>query len=248
MRGIILFWLLLFSICSGQAQVVIGGESTEVKNTPESPKDTVTKKMDGSTSVYFISNWSRTDRVLESNGDIYGDPLGKRADETSLDTWSFGIGLRNKINDHFYWDGGISYSRNGESYMFKETDTSYSYQTTYSYIGMPLRINYTVGKEIQWYVGAGLIPQMFTKYKRETQWTTSGNATFEETFKTKSGYNPFVISAVFNTGILLNMNNGWSLVLSPEIKIQLNSSYPELDGYVHKARAYGITFGLIRNL
>jgi hypothetical protein len=112
---------------------------------------------------------------------------------------------------------------------------------------MPVRLNYTIGKEIKFYAGAGLMPQMFTGYRQETQWTTSDSAKDSDTYKTKSGYNSFVISALFNIGVTLDFQNGWSLLVSPEARIQLNSSYMSQDSYIHKARAYGVTFGLTRN-
>ena len=113
---------------------------------------------------------------------------------------------------------------------------------------MPVRINYTIGKDIKLYAGVGLIPQMFTGYRQEQQWTTSTNAKVEETIKTKNGYNSFVLSSVFNLGLIINFQNNWSLMISPEVRIQLTSSYQKLDGFVHKGRAYGVTFGLTRNL
>ena len=172
----------------------------------------------------------------------------KRANEIGLNTWSFGLGFQNEFAKHFMWDGGISFMRNGESYSFLGTDTAYSYQTTYSYITMPLRVNYVYGKDFKFYAGAGLIPQMFMGYKQERQWTRADNSDETETIKSKNGYNSFVISAVMNVGMMVNFNNGWSLLVSPEARFQLNSSYMKQDAYIHKGRAYGVTFGLVRHL
>ena len=254
MKGIILCTIVLFSTLNVFSQILIGG--AETKEDPK--KGGRTKKVkadapesqqgDGSTSVYFITNWSKTNRLLEPNGGLYGDSLGERANEGGLNTWSFGLGMKNKLNRYLTWDGGISISRNGESYNFTGSDTSYSYKTTYNYVGMPIRLNFTYGETFKFYAGAGLMPQMFTGYRQEREWTTSNNSSDKETFKTKSGYNPFVLSAIFNVGLILNFENNWALVVSPEARIQLTSSYAKLDGYIHKGRAYGISFGLIRNL
>jgi hypothetical protein len=202
----------------------------------------------GQTAVYAITNWSKTFRTLESNTGYFGDSLGTRVDETLIQNWSFGLGLRNRINRFLVWDGGMYFSRNGEQYAFAGIDTTFAYQTTYSYIGMPLRINLSMGKDIQWHIGAGLLPQMFVQYTQKQQWTTTLNSSDSQVIKTNSGYNPFVISAIFNAGVQFNFASGWGVIISPELRIQLNSTYQKQAAYIHKARAYGISFGLIKNI
>jgi hypothetical protein len=246
MRRFILVATGLFLFFSTNAQVVIGGDD-EVKN-DKPVKEKKQKTVDGKTSVYLMSNWSVTNRSLTENEGLYAEPLGKRADESALNTWSFGLGLRNSIHENVYWDGGISFYRNGESYLFNGQDTMFAYQTYYSYIAMPLRINATVGKDFQWNAGAGIVPQMFSSYHQEQQWETTTDSKGDETIKTNSGYNTFAISAIFNVGLTMNFSNGWGLFVSPEARIQLNSTYREIDPYVHKGRIFGVSFGLIRNL
>lgn len=247
MKRFILVAVGVFLFFSTKAQVLIGGgEENEKIEKPEKVKQQ--KETDGKTAVYFLSNWSLTNRSLQENEGLYAEPLGTRVDETSLNTWSFGLGLRNSIHENVYWDGGLALYRNGESYLFNGQDTMFAYQTYYNYIAMPLRINATVGKDFQWNAGVGIVPQMFHSYRQEQQWETTTDSKGEETIKTKSGYNSFAISAVFNIGLTMNFSNGWGLFVSPEARIQLNSTYREIDPYVHKGRMYGVSFGLIRNL
>lgn len=254
MKGFILLIAVLFYTNSSISQLLIGEPTSTTKK--EEKKRTGTLKTDtiglqnkeSTTAAYLVSNWSKSYRLLEKNGDVYGDTLGIRSDEKNLTTWSFGIGMQSQINKHLMWDGGIALLRNGESYSFTGSDSTFASQTYYSYISMPVRINYTIGNEIKFYAGAGLIPQMFTGYRQEQQWTTSLDAKVEETIKTKNGYNSFVLSSVFNIGLIISFQNNWSLIVSPEARIQLNSSYEKLNGFIHKGRAFGITFGLTRNL
>lgn len=254
MKAFILLFALLFCRTVAFSQILIGepqpdAKSATKKKEKKSESDsTKVKKEPTGTSIYFVSNWSATNRSLTENGDLFGEPLGERANETGLNTWSFGLGFQNEFAKHFMWDGGISFLRNGESYSFVGTDTAYSYQTTYSYISMPLRVNYVIGKDFKFYAGGGLVPQMFLGYKQDRQWTRADNSEESETIKSKSGYNSFVISAVVNVGMMMNFNNGWSLLVSPEARFQLNSSYMNQDAYVHKGKAYGVTFGLVRHL
>jgi hypothetical protein len=251
MRSFLVFGLYLTSFFSF-SQIVIG-EPEEEKKPAEVQKETVIREKkvvetDGINSIYFVTNWSVTNRSLVPNGDLFGKELGKRVDETSLNTWSFGIGLRNRFGSNYFWDGGISFYRNGESYLFTDMDTMFAYQTYYNYIAMPLRVNAFVGDKFKFSAGAGIVPQMFSSYRQEQQWETTTQSKGKETIKTKSGYNSFAVSAIVNIGLTMDFDNGWSVLVSPEFRWQLTSSYTKIAPYIHKGQAYGVTFGLIRNL
>ena len=234
------------------SQIVIGEEVEEKKHNGNEVEKTVREKKvvetDGINSIYFVTNWSSTSRSLVSNGELFGKELGTRADETTLNTWSFGLGLRNRFGRHYFWDGGIAYYRNGESYLFTDIDTMFAYQNYYNYIAMPLRLNAFIGDKYKLSAGAGLVPQMFSSFRQETQWETTTQSKGKDTEKTKSGYNSFALGAIVNIGLTMDFDNGWTLLVSPEFRWQLTSSYTKIAPYIHKGRAYGVTFGLIRNL
>ena len=87
MRRFILLLFVIFSF-QGMSQIVIG--ETEPRIEPkviDKKKDTLVQlkktsiESDGVTSVYAIGNWSTTSRVLTENEGLFGDTLGKRADE-----------------------------------------------------------------------------------------------------------------------------------------------------------------------
>lgn len=196
------------------------------------------------TEIYFVSNWSRTNRALTENEGLFADSVGKRADETYLDRWSFALGMKNRINPFLEWEGGISFLRNGESYLFEGSDTSHQYTSSYAYIGMPVKISFVYGNSFQFFASAGVIPQMFLRYSQDQKWVTSNNTEIEEPFKTSSGYNPFVLSAVFNVGGKMAIGKRWAVIVSPEYRHQVNSSFVKNSPYIHKARALGVTFGL----
>jgi len=254
MNRFILLVSLIFSF-QAMSQIVIG--ESDPKNEPKAidrRTDTLNRykktapESDGITSFYIVSNWATTNRSLTENEGLFGDSLGKRADESALNMWSFGVGLRNKLNKYLFWDGGLAFYKNGERYRFEGVDTMFAYQTYYNYIAMPLRLNAVFGNDFKWNAGIGLVPQMFTKYRQEQQWETSTFSKGDETIETKSGYNSFVLSAVFNIGLTIEFQSNWALMISPEARIQLNSSYGKTDAYIHKGRSYGVSFGLVRNL
>lgn len=239
MRHLVLISFLLFGTLS-YSQIEVTEKPKKKKVKEVAPDNTEPS----TTEVYFLTNWSRTNRDLKENSGLFGDSLGNRADEEFLDRWSYALGIRNRLNKHLGWEGGIAFIRNGESYLFEDTDTMYQYATTYSYIGMPLKMNYLLGEDVQFIASAGIIPQLFVNYKREIEWEDSVNHRDKETVKTNAGYNSFVLSAVFNTGVKLTYAEKWSLLVLPEYRIQLNSSYEKTDSYIHKARAFGVSFGL----
>lgn len=244
----ILSFCFVLSIGNVFSQIEI---SNETQNEPKEEKEIIIEndvEDDFPVEVFFVVNRSLTSRVLKENDGLFAKPLGKRAEEINLKTWSYGIGFRSQLNKHIGWEGGISYLQNGESYAFEGTDTTFNYQTTYSYLSMPVKFYFVHGDALKIIAGGGFIPQMFFGYKQEQQWTTSLDASEDAVIKEKSGYNSFVISAVFNAGVQLNLGGDWSLIVLPEYRIQLNSSYVENDQYTHHGRAFGVTFGLTLKL
>lgn len=256
------FLLICVSSFSGFSQIELGGE--EPKKTKKEKKSDSGKKLrrteekeklkkrvtlSESTSnveAYFITNWSSTSRLLRENEGLFSEPLGERANETGLSAWSFGLGIRNQFMEHFALQVGISYMRNGENYSFEATDSdsTFKYQTTYSYIGMPIKGLFTYGKNVKLLAGGGLTPQLFTGYRQEQEWTTSLNARGNETIKRKNGFNNFVLSAALNLGVQLEFGGAWSVVFMPEYRIQLTNSYEKTDPHEHFARALGFDVGL----
>lgn len=244
--------ILLFTLIASNsplfAQVELGGEEEEkpkkekVKEEKVEGDKAVVK--DGNAELYFVSNWSNTSRILETNEGPFGDTLGQRAFETSLNTWSFGIGFRSALSEHFSIQAGVSFMRNGESYAFEETDTLFKYTTTYSYIAMPIKGLYTLGNELKLLVGGGITPQLFTSYRQKQEWRDAVDATGDETIKLKNGFSPFVLSATFNIGVQYQFSDNFSILFMPEYRIQLTDSYTVTDSYNHFARALGFDLGL----
>lgn len=205
-------------------------------------------KKDGTTSVFASATWSSTNRSLVPNDGLFGKPLGARADEEKLNVWSFTLGFRSQIHKNIAWEGAISYMRNGESYLFEDTDTLYSYESRYSYVAVPLKLYFTYGDEIKLLVGAGVVPQMFTGFKQNIESEDSKNITLKEEVKTRIGYNSFVISTVFNLGAQFKVGERWSLLVLPEYKLQLTSSLENNAAYKHKAFSIGGHIGLVFDL
>lgn len=247
----ILFLSFFFISLTSFGQIQVGGDAKEEK--PEKKEKPVKleqeKKSDDSTEVFFGTNWSQTNRRLETNDNIFGDTIGARANEVGIGAWSFGLGIRTKLNKFLLFEGGISYMKNGETYNFQGTDTSHTYTNKYSFIGMPLKLYYYYEvKDFRFQIGIGGIPQMALKFKQDSKTIDTEGTETSESIETKVGMNSFVISAVANIGIQYEFMPTWSIYVSPEYRVQLNSSYLTSNKFKHFGNALGVSFGLVKSL
>lgn len=233
------------------SQIQVGGDTKEEKSEKKekAEKPAEEKKSDDATEVFLNLNWSKTNRRLETNKNIFGDSIGPRENEVGINTWSVGMGIRTKINHFLLFEGGISYLQNGEKYDYQGTDTSYSYTNKYNYIGMPLKLYYYIEKNgFRFQIGVGGIPQMALKFSQESRSTNSEGTEETASIKTKVGVNSFVFSAVANIGVQYEFMPTWSVYLSPEYRVQLNSSYLTSNKFKHFGNALGLSFGLVKSL
>ena len=236
--------LTLFSLSSfGQIEVPSENEETEIKEIINVGEPEVLK-----TEAIGYAGWFSTNRELLVNEGLFADTLGARADEISLPVWSFGLGIRSQINSVFWWQGGVSMIRNGEAHSYTENDTTYSYQTKYAYLGMPLKFLYSYGDKIRLYGGIGIIPQIFMGYRQDSQWESTSGASGDDTFKTKSGYNMFVMSAVGNVGVHFSSKTRTSFFIEGVYRYQFTNSYVKTEGLRHFGRALGFNVGLAYTL
>lgn len=222
-------------------------ESESKKPIIENAGDKPARELDNSTSIYFNTNWSNTYRSLKSNPNLFGEEIGKRADEVPTHFWSFGIGIRTMLNKHFRFSTGLGLIRNGEKYAYIGADSTFNYTTTYRYISMPLILDVVYGDYFKFNVGAGIIPQMMLSYSQDQNWTNSVNAkgSFEDKRKgSDPTFNPFIISAVVNAGIQFQYGTYWSFYVIPEARFQIPSTFSKNAPYIQKAIAIGFNMGL----
>lgn len=225
------------------AQIEIS-EETQEKEKKQKPVVEDTRN----TEAYFLANWSMTNRKLIENDAPFGDTLGNRVNEGSLNRWSYGVGIRSRLNEYVSWEGGISLLRNGESYLYEQADSMYSYNTTYMYIGMPIKVMFTYGHKFRLYAGGGVLPQMFVQYRQDQEWLTTLDYREKNTIKTNNGYNSFVFSLVFNAGGQMDITDNMTLFVMPEYRYQLTSSYENQDDFKHYGRALGVNLGVTYKL
>ena len=245
MKKFHLLSILFFSLFSFYSSAQIVSSESAKKEVSIKKTRTLDSVKTQKTEVYIGSNFSISNRILKVNEGLFQKEIGERANEQSLNVWSFGLGFRHHFKKPFSLDAGISILQNGESYRFEESDTSFSYQTTYTYIAMPIHFNYTKGEKLKVIGGIGLTPQLFTRFKQNQEWKTKTNQEESETITTRTGnYNSFVISGTIQAGLSYLLNQKTSFYFIPEYRIQFNSSYSTNSGYLHYSRVFGVNFGL----
>ena len=208
----------------------------------------VKKKADSSSSFYAEAGYFSVSHSLQSNPDFLNKPLEERENETKTKLWSYTLGMVSPIAKNFYFDGGLSYIQNGEQYSWSSTtsDSTFNYKTKYKYLGMPMQLKFQSGKDFQYFISAGVIPQMYMGYLQSQNWKDSLGGSHEANVKQFNNISSFVLSAVGTAGITLNFQNNFGLRLTAQYRRQLTDTYTEYNGYLHKTSAIGFTFGLTR--
>lgn len=246
-RILILTFFINILTSFGFGQIQIGGD--QPKGSKEK-KEKEKKEVNGSTSydskVFLGTTYASTFRTLEPNkNDLFADSLGARADETHRPVWSFHLGFTSDISRNFMWEAGISFLRNGEQYSFSATDTSHTYNSRYSWLGVPLKFYFKHDfNQLRLQVGIGAIPHMQMKFRRTD--TFKNNDNVESTIETKTinGMNTFGVSAVGNIGLHYSITNRFGVYALFEYRHQLTSSYLKTYPYIHRGTAIGANFGL----
>lgn len=220
----------------GQIEVKKGKKKSE-------EKEEGTKKLT-STELYFMVNWSSTNRSLVSRDDLFGKPLGIREDETSMGVWSGGIGFRDRVGKYFTWSAGVSFLQYGEKYNFEDTDTLYSYTRKFRNIAIPIKGFFTYGEKFRVYVGGGITPQMLFNSRMDL--TTKNSLGKEETEKVieQEGYNKFGMVLCANIGLHYQFHKRIGVYLMPEYRFQLTDVFGKYQAYTQKPWAIGMDFGL----
>lgn len=234
------------------AQIETGESKTKIEqynnDTTKRNKRFERKSIDGSTEIYFNAAWANSYRKLIPNEDFVPKELGKRADEKPINVWSYGVGFRNYVHKNIVFEGGISILRNGETYSYSGEDSTFLQKTIYTYVAIPVRIQYVTGDQIRFFGGGSFFPEMINKFNQTSKWTNAKNEEKSEVVKDKQALNNMVFSAGINAGIQANLGGLTSIYVMPEYRWQLSSTYTNLNYYKHFARVFSINFGLIYQL
>jgi len=227
---------------------ISSGKVEEVK--PEEPAPRVkripTEGMD-EFAFYLGAGRVYANRKLTPNVSPYGAQLGIRAAEDGFKTWSYQIGVRNRVSKWLSYDAGLAIDRAGESFSFAATDTdsTYSYTSRYTYYALPMQVFLTYGKDFRFFVGGGIQPELFAGFKQEQKWTTATNTQRSQDVESEKGFNPFGLGVLASAGVQWRLGNTTSLYCVPTMMWNLVNTYDQQADYIHKARTFNLKFGLV---
>lgn len=255
MKQLAVLTLLIFSPFVNHAQISTGKvESTKKKTATESdkePKDPSTKYdpdkglMDF--TAFIGAGYSIGSHKIESNGDLFGRPIGTRADEKMVNRWTYQVGIRNRVHRFLSVEAGLSIDRYGESYEFSSetTDSTYSYDRKYNMLALPIQLYFTYGKQVQFLAGAGIQPYIPLSMKTETSITDSlGRDVSPEDIKTIEGLNSAGINLLFSAGVQYRFSKYASAYLIPSYSIGLTNIYGKQEPHKEWLNALNIRFGM----
>jgi len=199
---------------------------------------------------YFESQRMDMYRTLVSNDDFLPTPLGERANENSLNIWSHQLGICIGLSRHLYLDGGVSWLQNGEAYAFEalDSDSTFSYQTRYRYLALPLQVKMTFGDQFKFYGGIGIIPALYQGFRQDLQWSNALGAKYDDEVKVNNAMNSFAFSWMGSVGIETQFDNYYTLRFGALYRQQLNNSYSPFEDYMHKSVGWGLNLGLAKKL
>ena len=228
--------------------LIYSSVQTQIISTNTSPTPKKNKSRDSSSILYVDFQRMNTTRMLTQNTSFLTVPLGERANESSLKVWSYQFGMCTPLSKNLSFDGGLALIQTGEQYEWNSTitDSSYRYTTNYRYFGMPLQVKYQTGKDFVFFIGAGVMPQLFQSYQQEIAWTDSLGNAGKKTLNDESMCQSFVLSAIASTGIQLHFKSNYGLRCSLNYRYQLTNSYGPYQYFKHFSSGIGGGVALTR--
>lgn len=256
MKQLAILTLLIFSPFVNHAQISTGKvEDAKKKTTEESRKE---KKASGSKydpdaglmdfTAFIGAGYSIGSHRISPNGDLFGRPVGLRADEKMVNRWTYQVGVRNRIHRFFSIEAGLSIDRYGESYKFESptTDSVYSYDRKYNMLALPIQVYFTYGKRVQFLAGAGVQPYIPLSLKTKTTILDSlgSNVSPDKPSKTIEGLNSAGINLLFSAGVQYRFSKFASVYLIPSYSIGLTNIYGKQEPHKEWLNALNIRFGM----
>ncbi len=256
MKQLAVLTLLIFSPFVNHAQISTGKvEDTKKKTATGSGKEAKdpSKKYDPDAglmdfTVFIGAGYSIGSHKLEPNGDLFGRPVGKRADETMVNRWTYQAGVRNRIHRFFTFEAGLSIDRYGEKYQFESTtsDSAYSYDRKYNMLALPVQVYFTYGKRVQVLAGAGIQPyiplSMKTKYTIVD--SLGSDISPEKETKTIEGLNSAGINLLFSAGVQYRFSKYVSAYVIPCYSLGLTNIYGKQEPHKEWLNSLNIRFGV----
>ena len=212
---------------------------------------------DTSVQVFYEMSSYLMKRELSLNPYYNGTVLGEKINETPRRMFSHSLGIRVPIMNVVFLDAGLAWVQNGENYAYSNTDndSSFIYNTSYRYFGMPVNLNFNLPLNpsnehtlLGLFLRIGAIPQLYQSYLQKTEWTTSLGSKESEKIKALDNPNTFMFSWHLSSGISLLSKTNYGFKLAVHYKYSLTNTFTKYGDYIHIPYGLGYSLSLIKNL
>lgn len=208
-------------------------------------KDSVTST--NNTRIYITAGFVHSYRYF-SDESIY-QSLGKRYDETPINTYSLGFGTYIPLGLNLDLEIGVSYVLQGEQYTFSDSlsDSTFHYVNKYRHFGLPLRLKYSIGEgDFKGLIVGGVIPSSILSIRYESDYTTAnGNDVINDVASKSNNLASFNLAASFGVGFTYQKEDV-GFILMPEYRYNLLNTFENYP-VKHNLWSWGVNVGLLVN-
>lgn len=234
----IFLFLMLPDAVNGQ---ISGGEiedKDEKKKKVNNKKPFYADSLSG--TVYHVSGFMQYSYRTFEDQSVYNIHALKN-DETPMYTGGASIGVLMPFTEHLSVDAGITFFGHGEAYDFaaEASDSTFSYTNVYMQVGIPLKLRYTIGNDLQFYGFAGLTPLNILSRRYDVTFRTAEGSPSDLPLTSITGdFTQFNIMATGGLGMNYYFNYV-GISLSAEYRHHLGNTYSQ-DNFKRLHKMYGI--------
>ncbi len=242
------FIFVLFVFQTGFAQIS-GGEmdKKDKKDKQERPQRVNTFNKDSlSGTVYHVSGFMQYAYRSFEDQSVYDVHVNKN-DEIPMYTGGVSLGILMPLTNHLSVDAGITFFGHGEAYDYSaaDSDSTFSYTNVYMQVGIPLKLRYTVGDDIQFFGFAGITPINILSRRYDVAYRVADGEPFDLPIASiKDDFTQ--INVMASGGIGMNYYfKTMGISLSAEYRRHLGNTY-SVDTFkrVHHMYGIGLRLGL----
>jgi hypothetical protein len=197
--------------------------------------------------LYLGTGLNYSTRVLLENKAPFGKPIGARENEEGLQVWTFQMGYKEQLAQHFLLDVGLHLDKFGETYSYQSpiSDSAFSYTNKYSFIGIPIQMHVTFGKRFVYFISGGIQPMLATRYTVNQKNTDADKNVTTANFSSLAALSGFTCNLLLSTGVQFRFNQQVGIYFQPTYSHGFINTYESQAAYKHYTRGFNFKAGLV---
>jgi hypothetical protein len=229
-RKILSLTILCLSISSGHAQIS-GGEIRSDEKQKKEKKSLVDEDFNVDSlngNIFYVSSLIQHSFRSFEDQSVYNQ-YALLSDETPMIRAGVDVGIIMPLVKKISLSAGLTYFFHGEQYAYDDptNDSTYQYSRVYSQAGIPLKLRFTHGDNLQVTGYLGLTPLNILNFKYTSQ-SNSAEGVFVDhgSVVVSEGFTPFNVMASAGIGLNYYINH-FGFSLSTEYRRHLMNTYSE---------------------